>query len=498
MNVLLVYPQYPDTYWSFRNALRFISKRAAFPPLGLITIAALLPSSWSKRLVDMNVSALSLADLQWADYVFISAMSIQRKSAKELIELCVQHGKTVVAGGPLFTQDAADFSQVNHFVLNEGEITLPLFLSDIANGNRVQSIYSTSCFADITKSPVPDYHLLVRKHYASMSLQITRGCPFACDFCEITSLLGHRVRMKSIDQVVKELEMLYRLNWRGSVFIVDDNFIGNKRIVRDELLPEMRSWMQNHGYPFSFHTQASINLADDDELLEMMVDSGFSSVFIGIETPADESLAACNKKQNQDRDLISSVKHIQKSGLEVSGGFIVGFDSDTSSIFQRQVDFIQKSGIVSAMVGLLNAPKNTALYNRLLGEHRLISEQTGNNTDLDVNFIPKMNLAELIGGYKSMISSIYSAKPYYKRVREFMRSYQRRSKCKRRFEFNNLQTLAKSIYILGVKNVERFEFWKLLFWTLANRPKLLLDALAFAVYGYHYRSVYGLMGRRQA
>ncbi len=364
MNVLLVYPHYPDSFWSFRHALRFISKKAAIPPLGLITVSAMLPSTWQKKLVDMNVTSLKTRDIQWADYVFISAMYIQKKSVDKVIEECIKYGVKIVAGGPLFTREYKNYSQINHFILNEAEITLPLFLKDL-NAGSPKKVYKTNKFADISDTPMPDFHLLSGKNYAFMNIQVSRGCPFSCEFCEITSLFGHKVRTKSITQIIDELEELKKLNWRGPVFIVDDNFIGNKRVIKNNLLPAMKRWMQRNKYPFTFNTESSINLADDEELMNLMTETGFSSVFVGIETPEEGSLQECNKVQNKNRNMLQSIRKIQHSGMQVSGGFIVGFDSDSATVFQRQIDFIQQSGIVSAMVGLLNAPKNTRLYERL-------------------------------------------------------------------------------------------------------------------------------------
>jgi radical SAM superfamily enzyme YgiQ (UPF0313 family) len=494
MNILLVYPQYPDTYWSFRHALRFISKKAAIPPLGLLTISAMLPKTWQKKLVDMNVTALKTSDIVWADYVFISAMYVQKESVNMIIEECLKHKVKMVAGGPLFTQESDNYPQIDHFILNEAEITFPLFLKDLDSGYP-KRIYKTDKFADITSSPVPDFHLLSRKDYVSMNIQVTRGCPFACDFCEITSLLGHKVRMKETHQVINELEMLYNLNWRGPVAIVDDNFIGNKIEVKNNLLPAMKNWMQSHQYPFTFSIQTSINLADDEQLMSMLTETGFNAAFIGIETTDEASLQDCNKVQNQNRDMLQSVKKIQKAGLEVSGGFIVGFDSDSPSVFQRQIEFIQQSGIVSAMVGMLNAPRNTKLYNRLKAENRLTIEATGDNTDCSMNFIPKMNYPELLEGYKTIIKNIYSSKPYYKRVRQFLLNYKRSHVNKKRIEFSYLTGFIKSIYIIGIVNKGRSEYWKFLLWALFRRPSLFPDAVIFAVYGYHFRTVYGLRGK---
>ena len=491
MNILLVYPHCPDSFWSFRHALKFISKKAAVPPLGLITVSAMLPSSWKKKLVDMNITSLQTSDIQWADYVFISAMYIQKESVNQIITECRRLNKKIVAGGPLFTQEYHSYSQIDHFILNEAEITMPKFLNDLKNGIP-QRIYKTTDFADMSKSPVPDYHLLSINDYASMNLQVTRGCPYSCDFCEITSLLGNKVRMKDPQQIITELETLYSLNWRGTVSIVDDNFIGNKKKSKESLLPAMRKWMHKHSYPFTFNAQTSINLADDKELLALMVKTGFKSTFIGIETPVKLSLQACNKVQNKNRDLLSSVKKIQSAGMHVSGGFIVGFDTDTLSVFQRQIDFIQQSGIVSAMVGLLNAPKNTRLYEQLKEEKRITEEATGNNTDLSMNFKPKMNYHDLLDGYKSIIRNIYSTKPYYKRLRQLLSNYKRISNGRAKIDLTTIKGLIKSVFVIGIVNKGRREYWKLIIWTLFHRPGSIVEALTYTVYGYHFRTVYGL------
>jgi radical SAM superfamily enzyme YgiQ (UPF0313 family) len=492
MNILLVYPEYPDTYWSFRHALRFISKKAAIPPLGLITVSAMLPSTWQKKLVDMNVTKLQTKDVMWADYVFISAMYIQKDSVNIVIEECRKDNAKIVAGGPLFTQEYENYPMIDHFILNEAEITLPLFLKDLDSGHTPEKVYKTDEYADIRLTPVPDYHLLSMKDYVSMNIQVSRGCPFACNFCEITALLGHKVRMKNTSQVIKELETLYNLNWNGPVAVVDDNFIGNKNEVKHSLLPAMKNWMKAHKNPFTFTVQTSINLADDDQLMSLMVETGLGSAFIGIETPDEASLENCNKIQNENRDLLQSVKKLQRNGIDVSGGFIVGFDSDSSSIFKRQIDFIQQSGIVTAMVGLLNAPRNTKLYKQLEAENRLTTEATGSNTDFSMNFVPKMNYRLLLEGYKTIIKSIYSTKPYYKRIRRFLLDYKRPLFRQHKIEFSYLKAFIKSIFIIGIVNRGRGEYWKFMIWTLFNRPRLFASAMTYVVYGYHFRTVYGL------
>jgi radical SAM superfamily enzyme YgiQ (UPF0313 family) len=371
LKVLLVYPQYPDTFWSLKHALKVTSKKAAFPPLGLLTVSSMLPKEWEKKLVDMNATSLTDKDIKWADYVFISAMVVQRESVKEVIRRCKKLNARMVAGGPLFTGEYEKFEEVDHLVLNEAEITLPPFLEDLGKG-CARHIYTSAERPDIRKTPLPMWSLLDMNKYSTMSLQYSRGCPFDCDFCDIVVLNGHKVRTKSKDQFLAELETLYNRGWRAGVFIVDDNFVGNRIKLKEEILPAIVKWQKKRNHPFSLSTQASINLADDEELMRLMVMAGFDSVFVGIETPNKESLAECNKRQNENRDLVASVKKIQNHGLQVQGGFILGFDSDPVSVFKSQISLIQKSGIVIAMVGLLNAPRGTKLHQRLKRENRLL------------------------------------------------------------------------------------------------------------------------------
>jgi radical SAM superfamily enzyme YgiQ (UPF0313 family) len=485
MNTLLLYPAFPDTFWSFKHALKFIHKKAAFPPLGLLTVASMMPRSWAKRLIDINVAKLTEKDLAWADSVFISAMAVQRESARQIITRCKKAGLKVIAGGPLFTDEHAEFETVDHFLLNEAELTLPSFLEDLKQGCAAR-VYKTSEFADIRKTPPPIWGLIDMKRYAAMSIQFSRGCPFNCDFCNITALLGHRVRIKTAAQIIAELECIYNLGWRGQIFFVDDNFIGNKKYLMTELLPAIIKW-QKDKKQIRFNTEASVNLADNEPLMQMMVDAGFESVFIGIETPAEEGLAECNKRQNKNRDLVASVKRMHRMGLQVQGGFIVGFDSDTPSIFQRQIDFIQKSGIVTAMVGLLNAPPGTRLYNRMQQEGRLAG-LISCNTDGTTNIIPRMDLKVLSDGYKKIMEQIYSPKIYYERVRTFLKEY-KAPKTHTKMDFQRCMAFFRSSIRLGVFGKERFQYWKLLLWTLRKRPGLLPLAITFAIYGHHFRKV---------
>jgi radical SAM superfamily enzyme YgiQ (UPF0313 family) len=488
MNILLVYPMYPDTFWSFKHALKFVSKKASFPPLGLLTVAAMLPKDWNKKLIDMNANELKDDDILWADLVFISAMSIQSESANEVIQKCINFKAKMVAGGPLFTSCSEQYDEIDYLVLNEAEITLPLFLKDFTEG-KPKHKYTTESWADITTTPLPDWDLVSMNNYTSMNLQYSRGCPFDCEFCDITVLYGRKPRTKSKDQVIAELDALYFTGWRGPVFFVDDNFIGNKVKLKKEILPAITDWMDKRNNPFYLNTEASINLADDESLMFQMVKAGFEAVFIGIESPNEKSLIECHKPQNANRDLITSVRKIQQFGLEVQGGFIVGFDNDHPKIFEELTNFIQQSGIVTAMVGLLNAPRGTKLEKRLLNEGRMLNDFTGNNTDFTINFIPKMDSKLLSDGYKSVLKTIYSPKFFYERVMRFLKDFEPKKKKVFHFNPNYILALFRSILKLGVVGEERIYYWKLFIWTLFRKPQLFSLAILFAIYGFHFKKI---------
>jgi len=489
MNILLIYPKFPDTFWSFKYALKFVHRKAANPPLGLLTVAAMLPDAFQKRLVDVNVEDLTDEALSWADMAFIGGMAVQRNSARQIIARCKAAGLKIVAGGPLFTSEYDQFEDVDHFVLNEAELTLPAFLADLEKG-CAKHVYETTGFCDLRRTPAPMWDLINLKDYASMNIQFSRGCPFNCEFCNVTALFGHRVRFKTAEQMIDELDSLYHIGWRGQIFFVDDNFIGNKAYLKSHLLPALIQWQKGRKQ-IPFNTEASVNLADDEPLMKMMVEAGFDSVFIGIETPSEEGLAECNKRQNRNRNLVESVKLIQRAGLQVQGGFIVGFDSDTPSIFQRQIEFIQKSGIVTAMVGILNAPPGTGLFERMKKEGRLSGIISGDNVDGTTNILPKMGLDALREGYNRMMHHIYSPEHYYKRVVTFLREY-KRPKIRTPLNFQRLLAVPRASIRLGIFGKERFQYWKVMFWTLFRRPKMLPLAITLAIYGYHFRKICSL------
>jgi radical SAM superfamily enzyme YgiQ (UPF0313 family) len=486
MNALLVYPQFPDTFWGYRHALKFIGKRAVLPPLGLVTIAAMLSPQFQVRLVDTNVQELTNKDLAWADCVFISAMNIQHKSSRQIISRCKKSGLRVVAGGPLFTTNHESFQSVDHLVLNEAELTLPAFLEDLDRGTPGR-IYSSDQFANMRQTPVPRWELLNLKRYANMSVQFSRGCPFQCDFCNVTALLGHQVRTKSSQQIIAELDALYSQGWREDVFFVDDNFIGNKSLLKSDLLPELIQWRKDKKELY-FYTEASINLADDEELMKLMVEAGFHSVFIGIETPEKVSLAECGKRQNENRNLVEDVKRIQRSGLEVQGGFIVGFDNDQQSVFQKQIDFIQQSGIVTAMIGILQAIPGTRLYERLKTEKRISGDFSGDNADGTTNIVPLMGIDTLRDGYTRMLQTIYSPKMFYQRIRTFLSEYRLTGR-HTMLHLSHLIAFLRSVFQFGFLSKGRLHYWKLLLWSLCKRTGNFWNVISLSILGYHYRKI---------
>ena len=485
MKVLLVYPAYPDTFWSFKTVLKYVSKKATFPPLGLLTLGAMLPKDWDLKLVDVNVTPLDDAQIQWADMVFVGAMIVQKDSAREIIARSKAFGKTVVGGGPLFSTQGEQFKDVDHFVLGEAEATLPPFLRDLEQGVP-KPVYRSEERPDISLTPIPAWHLINLKDYVSMSVQYSRGCPFNCEFCDIVIMNGRVPRVKQPDQMLAEIESLYQAGWRGGVFIVDDNFIGNTKNVK-RFLPRLVEWQKAHRYPFQFMTEASTNLADDLELMQLMSAANFHKVFLGIETPELDSLKECGKHQNASRDLVQAVQVIQGQGMQVMGGFIVGFDSDKETTFDAQIRFIQRVGVVTAMVGLLNAIPQTRLWHRLRAEKRLLQDSSGENTDGSLNFIPKMDKEALLAGYRKIIANIYSRRMYYKRIHTFLKHYQ--PTVKSRPTYADLRTFFRSMLKIGVFSSANVFYWNLVLKTVLTKFRALPAVIELAICGEHYNKM---------
>jgi radical SAM superfamily enzyme YgiQ (UPF0313 family) len=486
MKILLVSPKTPDTFWSFKHALHFVSRKAAMAPLGLVTVAAMLPPEWKLKLVDLNVGRLKDEDLCWADYVLLGAMLVQKESVHEIVARCAALEKTVIAGGPLFTTGHEAFPEIQHFVLGEAEEIMPQVVEDMRSG-RLQPVYRATNRPDITRTPAPRWDLIKFRHYVTMSVQFSRGCPYDCEFCDIIVMNGRVPRTKTPDQLIAELEALRRRKWKDTVFIVDDNFIGNKQQTKT-LLHALIEWRRRTRTRMGFLTEASINLADDPELCALMVKAGFKKVFVGIETPSVEALEECRKLQNQNRDLVAAVQTLQRAGLEVMGGFIVGFDSDNSDIFKRQFEFIQRSGVATAMVGLLSALPQTRLWQRLKREGRLEVESSGNNSDATLNFKPKLNREFLQSGYRDLVKKLYEPRNYYKRIRTFLKSHRPTGP---RLRLSRADTIAflKSFWVLGVWHRGQVGYWRLFWGTLIRRPRQFPHAIELAILGYHFRRV---------
>jgi len=478
----MIYPEFPDTFWSFKHALPFEGKRSAFPPLGLLTVSALLPSHWERRLVDLNVRRLKDSDLAWADVVFLSGMIVQGPSMKEQIARAKRHGLRTVVGGPIVSAKHPSIAEADHAVEGEAEEIISQLAADLERG-EAQPHYCKKQWPDVTQVPLPDLRIAPMRHYSSLSLQYSRGCPFTCEFCDIIEIYGRRPRTKTPDQVCAELDQLYRLGWRGSVFMVDDNFIGNKKNVM-LLLPRLVEWMRDHKFPFTLYTEASLNLAEDEELLRLMRAANFNRVFMGIETPVAESLKETTKFQNLRKDLLESVRLVQSYGMEVMAGFIVGFDNDPADVFDRQIKFIREAAVPLSMVGLLTALPHTQLWRRLKAEGRLLKESLGSNTLLDLNFIPKMDSEQLVEGYRRIMRTIYNPKEYFQRASASLA--QLGAAAKTPLVLSDLIAASRSLWRQGFLADYRMEYWRFMGETLRRRRQHLGRAFTLAIMGHHF------------
>jgi radical SAM superfamily enzyme YgiQ (UPF0313 family) len=420
MRTLLIYPEFPKTFWSYEKILELVDRKVLLPPLGLVTVAALLPQQWEMKLVDRNVREVLEEEWAWAELVVISGMIVQKADMAEQIARAKARGLPVAVGGPFAssTPDAPELDGADFKVLDEGEITLPLFVAALERGDTSGRFTAGGEKPDVTSTPVPRYDLLELDAYSEMSVQFSRGCPFNCEFCDIIVLYGRKPRTKTPEQLIAELQRLYDLGWRRSVFLVDDNFIGNKRNVK-LLLPALRQWQLEHGYPFSFATEASVDLAADQELMNLMTECRFESVFLGIETPDAASLETARKLQNTRSSLEESVEKITASGLRVMAGFIIGFDGEQRGAGNRIVEFVTRTGIPHAMMGMLQALPNTAMWTRLEQEGRLIQDSAAakgvNQTNL-LNFVPTRPIQDIATEYMEAFSALYEPNAYIDRV----------------------------------------------------------------------------------
>ena len=496
-NALFVYPQFPPSYWGFKYALDFLGKKSSMPPLGLLTIAGMFPHNYNLKVVDMNIEPLTDADLEWADMVLTSTMIVQKASLYDVVQRCNRANVPVIAGGPHPTSYYDNIKEecdgtVHHFLFGEVEEIFEDFLTDFESGTA-KEVYRETKKPDITKTPPPRYDLIDINAYGSMALQFSRGCPFNCEFCDITKLFGRVPRTKSNEQMLNEFELLYKLGWTGSMFVVDDNFIGNKRDAM-RLLPAVKKWQEERDFPFSLYTEASVNLVEIPEMLDAMSIAGFNMVFLGIESPNEEALISTSKGQNTSKEedagsyLLHAVRKIQHKGMEVTGGFIIGLDGDTE--FDSHINFIQEAGIPMAMAGLLTALKETDLWHRLKQEDRLLVESSGNNTDMTLNFVPEMPRDKLVKEYRRVISTLYdpTLKNYFERCYKLLQHMP--------YTSHNVRGIHKDevrAFLLSIKrqifSKQGLEYTKFLVKVLKNHRRMFPEAVRLGIMGYHLEKI---------
>lgn len=483
MQALLVNPKFPDSYWSGRYSLPFVRRRSIQPPLPLITVAALLPPDWSCRLLDANIETVRDEDLRAADVVLLTGMLMQQASLHDLIGRCRRLGVRTVVGGPYATEVPGDFDAADHVFIGEGESLVPTMASELSTG-RARRIYEEKSKPDLTSAPPPRYDLLDVDAYHQMAIQFSRGCPFTCEFCDIISVYGRVPRTKTSGQIVAELEAIRATGFKGDVFFVDDNFIGNKKAVR-KVLPELAGWRNRFGRQLEFYTEASVNLADDIRLVDAMIDAGFTKVFLGIETPSPEALREARKLQNLDRDVEELVRRIQGRGLDVWGGFILGFDSDGPDCFDIVIDCVEKAAIPYAMVGMLTAFPTTPLYKRLESDGRLRPGYAAHGFQL-TNVITRMPTETMIEGYRRVLETLYDPKRYLERCRRCLERWRKVPGVMRDLALRDFGTLFRLLVGQGVRADYRRDFWAFLLWTLRNQPRKLGRAMAMAAAGHHF------------
>ncbi|MGR3273532.1 B12-binding domain-containing radical SAM protein [Acaryochloris sp. 'Moss Beach'] len=499
MRVLLIYPLFPKSFWSFEKTLSLVDKKALLPPLGLVTVAAILPQEWEFRLIDRNIEAVPESDWDWAEMVILSGMIVQKEDMVGLVEESHRRGKKVAVGGPFATSVPQDLQAVgaDYLILDEGELTLPMFIEAIERGDE-SGIYRATEKPAVTDTPIPRFDLLKFPAYDNMSVQFSRGCPFQCEFCDIIVLYGRKPRTKTPEQLIGELDRLCELGWRGNVFMVDDNFIGNKRNVK-LLLTELRDWMAEKDYPFSFATEASVDLAQDEELMDLMIECNFNSVFLGIETPDEDSLKVTKKFQNTRDSLSESIDTMSEKGLRIMAGFIIGFDGEKKGAGDRITRFVEKTNIPIALFSMLQALPNTALWHRLEKEGRLIQGQegTGNQTSL-MNYVPTRPIDEIANEYVEAFCNIYDPVKYLDRTyRHFMSmkirpKYGGSGKSSLKVSWIDIRALSTLAWRQGVVRETRWKFWINLFRILLKNPQVFtryLSASAFIEHFMEYRQI---------
>ena len=498
MRTLFIYPKFPKTFWSYEKILELVNRKVLLPPLGLVTVAALLPQEWEMKLVDRNVRELSEAEWQWAELVVISGMIVQKDDMQRQIAEAKRRGLTVAVGGPFAssTPEAPEIGLADFKVLDEGEITLPMFVEAIQRGDTSGRFSAEGDKPDVTSTPIPRFDLLELDAYDSMSVQFSRGCPFNCEFCDIIVLYGRKPRTKTPEQLIAELQSIYDLGWRRSIFLVDDNFIGNKRNAK-LLLPAIRQWQEEKGYPFSFATEASVDLADDDEMMRMMHEARFESVFLGIETPDEASLETARKIQNTRHPLDEAVDKITANGIRVMAGFIIGFDGEKDGAGARIVDFVTRTGIPAAMMGMLQALPNTALWHRLEKEGRLIEDKDAakgvNQTNL-LNFQPTRPIRDIANEYVEAFCALYEPNAYMDRVYSYYLKMgaPRWQGTATLPSWIDLRALAIVVWRQGIKRNTRSRFWRYMLGMARNNPAMLEQFLVVLAHNEHfmeYRSV---------
>lgn len=489
MRVLLVYPQFPKSFWSYEKILELVDRKVLLPPLGLVTVAAILPQEWEFKLVDRNIRPITEAEWQWAEIVILSAMIVQKDDLLDQIREAKQRGKLVACGGPYPTSlpDGPLAAGVDFLILDEGEITLPMFIEALACHQKSGIFRADGDKPDVTTTPVPRFDLLELDAYDSMSVQFSRGCPFQCEFCDIIVLYGRKPRTKNPEQLLAELEVLYQLGWRRTVFMVDDNFIGNKRNVK-LFLKQLKTWQKEHEYPFVFNTEASVDLAEDQELMDLMVECNFNAVFLGIETPDEESLALTKKFQNNRTSLSDSVQKIARSGLRVMSGFIIGFDGEKAGAGARIVRFVEQTAIPTALFGILQALPNTALWHRLHQEGRLIADRSDINQASLMNFIPTRPIEEIGKEFIEAFCELYDPENYLDRTyRHFLMLGAPKVKAPGKIpSWIDLRALLTICWRQGVKRKTRWKFWHHLFSIIKHNPGVWDHYLTVCAHNEHF------------